>query len=584
MYKPNGIEFPKLMESQVLEEWSPIIEQYIGEGISRDKASWISKIAHAQHLNENSSFDSAGVATLSNTPGIGNPSFGSSLGGQSNFVNGTFGSGDKWMSPFAIALQVAAKTVGFDIVNVIPISAPNGMIYYVDYLYADGRLDGTGNDNPLIFKIQTPSSFTGTKGSYYIGSSAANVGIDAALSTGNAARLQYIGRTRVEGYAMFKLLGTGTVDSNVVTDTTTLKIADVFDGGAHLYQATNATTADTTAEGWAITGTANYVRALEDQVYGFANGEGGQDSVVYDDTWNDGGKLYEGALRGEGEADSFKNMGMRISNKNIETKSFKASITVTQEQLQDMKRQHGFDLIAKAENGLVNELSQNYNRSILSRAFAMGWRNHINVLAAEGANLNLNLVPSASASTATYVDNAGTPQTMAIPAWQNFSSSSASFDNQETLQRRIMSKINAASDLITQRGRRGPATFAVTNTQIASALKNVANYSFAPVQNTMNQGGGNLYPAGKIGDISIYVDPNMKYSDTRVLVGRKGADDEPGLKFLPYLMAESIQTISPETMAPKIAVISRAALTEYGQLPETQYLTFKIDVPAGGIV
>jgi len=584
MYKPNGIEFPKLMESQVVEEWSPILEQYVGGDISKEKATWISKIAHAQHLNEDSTFGSSGVATLSNTPGLGNPSFGSSLGGQSNFVNGTYGSGDKWISPFAIALQVAAKTIGFDIVSVIPISAPNGMIYYVDYLYADGRLDGTGNDNPLIFKIQTPSGFTGTKGSYYIGSSVANVGIDQALSAGNAARLQYIGRTRVEGYAMFKLLGTGSVTSNVVTDTTTLRIADIFDGGAHLYQASSETTADTTAEGWAITGTADYVRAFEDQVYGFSNGEGGQDSVTYDGTWSEGDRLHEGALRGEGEADSFKNLGMRITSKNVETKTFRAAVTVTQEQLQDMKRQHGFDLIAKAENGLVNELSQNYNKSILSRAFAMGWRNHINVSAAEGANLNLNLVPSASATTASYVDNAGTLTAMAVPAWQNYSSSSASFDNQETVQRRIMSKINAASDLITQRGRRGPATFVVTNTQIASALKNVSAYSFSPVQNTLNQGGGNLYPAGKIGDMSIYVDPNMKYSDTRVLVGRKGADDEPGLKFLPYLMAESIQTISPETMAPKIAVISRAGLTEYGQLPETQYITFKVEVPAGGIV
>ena len=36
----------------------------------------------------------------------------------------------------------AAKTVGFDIVPTIPISAPTGMITYVDYQYADGKLDG----------------------------------------------------------------------------------------------------------------------------------------------------------------------------------------------------------------------------------------------------------------------------------------------------------------------------------------------------------------------------------------------------------------------------------------------------------
>jgi hypothetical protein len=73
--------------------------------------------------------------------------------------------------------------------------------------------------------------------------------------------------------------------------------------------------------------------------------------------------------------------------------------------------------------------------------------------------------------------------------------------------------------------------------------------------------------------MTLYVDPNMKYSDTRVLVGRKGADEEPGLKFMPYMMAESIQTIAEGTMAPKIAVKSRFALVEAGQLPQTQYYT-----------
>jgi hypothetical protein len=65
----------------------------------------------------------------------------------------------------------------------------------------------------------------------------------------------------------------------------------------------------------------------------------------------------------------------------------------------------------------------------------------------------------------------------------------------------------------------------------------------------------------------------MKFTDTRVLVGRKGADDEPGLKFMPYMMAESIQTIAEGSMSPKIAVKSRFALVEAGQLPQTQYYT-----------
>jgi hypothetical protein len=48
---------------------------------------------------------------------------------------------------------------------------------------------------------------------------------------------------------------------------------------------------------------------------------------------------------------------------------------------------------------------------------------------------------------------------------------------------------------------------------------------------------------------------------------------------MPYLMAESIQTIAEGTMAPKIAVKSRYALVEAGFHPQTQYCTIWVDGP-----
>jgi hypothetical protein len=65
----------------------------------------------------------------------------------------------------------------------------------------------------------------------------------------------------------------------------------------------------------------------------------------------------------------------------------------------------------------------------------------------------------------------------------------------------------------------------------------------------------------------------MAWGDTRFLVGRKGDGNSPGLVFMPYLMAESVQTIAEGTMAPKVAVKSRYALVEAGFHPETMYLT-----------
>ena len=69
-------------------------------------------------------------------------------------------------------------------------------------------------------------------------------------------------------------------------------------------------------------------------------------------------------------------------------------------------------------------------------------------------------------------------------------------------------------------------------------------------------------------------------ADCRVLVGRKGAKDEPGTHFCPYILAETYRTIAEATMAPKLMVKSRYALVDAGFFPETQYLTFVVD-PVG---
>ena len=84
--------------------------------------------------------------------------------------------------------------------------------------------------------------------------------------------------------------------------------------------------------------------------------------------------------------------------------------------------------------------------------------------------------------------------------------------------------------------------------------------------------------------MTIYVDPNMLNSDTRVLVGRKGATDEPGTVFCPYLMAESVKLITEGTGAPKVIIKSRYALVDAGFHPETQYITLYFQTNSGSVI
>ena len=144
-----------------------------------------------------------------------------------------------------------------------------------------------------------------------------------------------------------------------------------------------------------------------------------------------------------------------------------------------------------------------------------------------------------------------------------------------TRQRRISSRILAAANFIQTTGRRGRATWAITNTKVATALQDVSSYVVTPMANNMAQDGSqNLYLGGKLAGLNIYVDPYMDWEDTRICVGRKGTGNEPGAIFMPYILADTVSITAEGTMAPKVLVNSRYTIADAGFYPETQYYTF----------
>jgi hypothetical protein len=473
-----------------------------------------------------------------------------------------------------LAIQVAAKTVGFDIVPVIPMSGPTGVLSYLDYVYAGGKLSpnsvGTTAADalaaaPAMIKVQMPS---GTAASGYPGNFA--VGQDVYFTQASSAsaylKTVFVGLSRIDGYPIFRIEEVTAGES----------VASVLDGNAtKIGNAANDNTYGTT------TASAELVKALEDHIQGFS-GAGFQNSDDWQGPFVDGTKTYNPMLRAYGESNYYQSMGLSTFTKFVEADTFQVAASVTTEQIQDLNKQFGIDVISMIENALVNEVSQAINKHILSRAFALGWSNHSDFFTTEGQNLNLNLVIGGTAGSYTipsYVGKDDTGLSLAGTAGP----ASGTYENLSTLQRRLFSRILAGANVVANRGRRGPANFIVTNANVASALQDISQFTFAPFSNTLTQNNGTLYPVGSLAGMTVYVDQNMKFNDNRVLIGRKGGDDEPGLKFMPYMMAESIQTISEGTMSPKVAVKSRYALVEAGFHPETMYFCFHVNVPAGGL-
>jgi hypothetical protein len=442
----------------------------------------------------------------------------------------------------------------------------------LDYVYAGGKVAAAAASSnadqlasaPTMIKFPVYQSSTGATGA--TGATAGSFDVGSTYTIGTTLTLVFVGLSRIDGFPIFEITGI-TAGSNVASflngTPTSIVGSTYFTGAAY---STNGYTAQ-------------LVKALEDHIQGFS-GAGFNNNQDWQGPYVDGTKTYNPMLRAVGESTYYNSMGLSTFTKFIEAETFQVAASVTTEQIQDLNKQFGIDVISMIENALVNEVSQAINKHILSRAFALGWSNHVQFSNVENQNLNLNLVINGLAgNTSAYVNKVDQGTAMVLPAGPT----SGTYENLSTLQRRLFSRILAAANVVANRGRRGPANFIVTNAAVASALQDISQFTFAPFSNTLTQNNGTLYPVGSLAGMTVYVDQNMNYNDTRVLIGRKGGDDEPGLKFMPYMMAESIQTISEGTMSPKIAVKSRYALVEAGFLPETMYLTFYVNVPTGGL-
>jgi hypothetical protein len=544
--------FRRSSDSRLTNTWQPILEGY---GADVAKTPWLAEYAHNHAIFDNTTpvFENTAPGVFFQTPQslggfMGNPSAPTSAmtpftaGAKNSFSADANGSGDKFPSLLPVAIQVAAKTIGFDLVPVIPMDSPVGFLPYLDYLYAGGRT-ATGNFDPYMVKLEGL-----TNASYGVTLTAG----DQVLVAGGDFEAVFVGYSRVDGTIIIKITNDG---STLPSPGATTAVAEYV--GSAITIGGNAL-----VPGAACTGV-SLVSALENHISGFTSVSDENYDDFTDPTkphWNGSylpttGNVPGSMKRADGENSKFRQMGLRMFTKFVEAETDQVSISATVEQIQDLNRVWNYDVISMLENVAVNDLAQSINKRLVDRVLQLA-----DVHAAE----------------VTAVEGDATICTLDLTA--------GGFDNTSTLQRRLVTKVLELANLIYHRGRFGAGTFMVTNGRLASALADVAGYSIAQVPTDMGGVAGNLYPAGKVYGVQVYVDPNMAWGDNRLAIGRKGADEEPGVKFMPYIMAESLQTISEGTFSPKIGMKSRYAITEAGWHPETQYVSMDLSQAALGVL
>ena len=575
-----------LTEQNGAQMWSKMLKENF-DVKDNEKLNWVSQYAaiheiHESALGVNAGHANGGVvpgsgvnplyATPLNTIGMGNPYAPQNVNTMStaphadgNLWNQQVGSGDIPVSTLPMALNIALMTIGLELVPVVPAKGPWVMLSYMDFPYAGGKLgrvnetafDGkgeNGENKPIYVKIQ------GMKLEKIQALRKAGVKEGDVVKVNGKKIGSFLGFGRMDGAPLVKVW-----DGEENEDLKDISLREVFETLEAEKTGPTVKVGENNAVELKDAIRPDFVQTSVDLVDGFANFATGK---------------KEAMTRAQNETGTGNVIGLRLFSKWVQVGSYEVTGTVTRQQLQDLPL-YGVDAVGKVMEQLQNEITQHINQRILERVFALGVTNAAQQKVYQGVDLNLWMGKKETTldqmvAKNKYVDIYGVDQ--ATAAWGVANSEvNTSAENLATRQRRIASRVLAAANLIQTVGRRGRATWIVTNTMIATALQDVSGYVVAPMVNNMAQDGSqNLYLGGTLAGLKVYVDPYMNWDDCRICVGRKGDANSPGVVFMPYILADSVSITAEGTMAPKMLVNSRFAIAEIGFYPETQYYTFVV--------
>jgi hypothetical protein len=594
-------------------KWKPVLESL---GVSDTyKQKWMAEYAEMHSLNENVAYSTLGnlngmgavqAAQPSTTPGLVWGDYGMGTAGG-------IGSGDVGQNLLPVSMKIAAQTIGLDLVAVKPASSPKVDLLFVDFKY-DNLADSTLKDErPIMFSLNMASSSNvaalnaalkasmaakldangqpvrekvgGLTAPVYVHLSGGTLLTAAGTSTGvyfakgwqTAAQLEnfdstltnypangttpkkegimeFLGWSRINGYPMFRIFrqfntgannaGWGFVDDRNTFPTAAYSIVDMLNDATAL----EVTDGDVLS-GLTLTGcTIDLVSLLEDHIPGFSAG------------WY----MNKPMTRDEDERTYPNVIGPDIFTKNIQVGDVEISSSLKRTQIEDIKAATGMDIVQKLESVLVNELTQTISKQIIAKVTELADKNRT--------------------AWTTPKDGSGVSKfDFNVDAYLAVGAATPGGETTHSIQRKLIAKLNNASNFIATEGRVGPAQYLVTNGNLASVIQDVAGYTINPVKANLNAN-GQLFPMGNVGNISIYVDPYQRWDDNRIFLGRKNSVEQPGLVFVPYLMAQSIQLISESTWAPRMLIRSRYAVADIGFFPWKQFMTILVTDTAGVLI
>lgn len=521
------------------------------------------------HMNPDANFAGMGDPTL--PQGSANPD--GTFTGITN--DGNFGSGDMPSSTLPMAMAIAAQTIALDLLPTVPISTALTILPYVNGVYSGGATNR--NLGSLDTSAKNPRLVKGV------------IDWDATLAiAGNTTKTKNEILEALKGVeATITIPGTG-ADATPVAPGTSLGAKVTFTGllsfydKAPIFEIVYPNEAyrngnfgsDSTQEGSTFANIFNqYADGVEVTITPI-----GADPVKVKISYFDTVKTYEdfvpfftgvskygsngdyntadgtrGAaqynlktlnpyLRSEGEVTPANKVSLEMASTKVDAKTIKIQGEITREQFQDMTA-YGYDPYGFINAILTNECTQRINFDILKALHTLGKKH------ADSIGFNAKIVISSDLH-----------------------------ENSLTIQKQVVAKFNLASNIISTRSRVSPADWVVVGAGIGTAIMDMPTFLATPVTTFAAASGSNaIYNIGSLGRLKVYVDPYLDFDSTSCLVGAVGTEQSPGLKFMPYILADQI-TYPSEGMGGQnvVSMTSRYAIAAAGQHPETLYLGFDL--------
>lgn len=570
-------------------KWKPIVEKLGVTDAKRINELCEYAEMHASAITAGMVKENVAYANPANTAGMGIVNFPGLS--QTPGLPGTAGSGDLGQTLLPASLKIAAQTPGLELVPTINVNSNRVDLLYFDWTYDDtNNVNGdyederastfkfratadVDNDNLIAF-LRAEMASTGTvelRGRiskplyFHLSDMGLGIAVPAAVPydstvapTPTASKqgwVEFKGFSRIDGLPMFRAyIQQNSASSGTWNYSTSL---NTFPASGNLTALLSASIFDATINNAAFTAVPvsglSLVSLNEDFIDDFTTG-----------------RQKTAMTRGQWDTDESGKIGASSFTKSVEIGVAHVSAALRLSEIGDWKRMYGVDVVEKTKAQLVNQISQKISVEIVEKIQEMGLKNRASAPAA----------PVGPGSMQAGLTLGGITDGKIFDMSVSATAGALGGEHNASISRKLWAKVQQANYYIANDGRIGGADYIITSGTVAGVLKSVERYTINPMDAKL-AGPNQLQPAGSIDGLKIYVDPYMGPQDLTIYMGRVGTKEEPGIKFLAYMLAETVEIVSEKTMAPRLYMYSRYAVTEFGHFPEKQYLAIKVEDVSG---